>query len=164
MNINIELFIAICAVLFAFYQAWLSRHHNRLSVAPHLQWSHSRNWTDQGLEYRLIVENFGLGPARIKCVELFSNGTAFAGETDDPIRELIEKSFAGIAAVKVNSSGYPRKGYIIKAQGDFGLVVAAFPGLKKEDVPKLETIRANIDLRIVYESFYGKQYELDTRK
>ncbi len=161
---SIELFIAICAALFTFYQAWLARHHNRLSVQPHLQWSHARTWKDDGFEYRLMVENYGLGPARIKKIELLLNKEAFVAETDDPIREIVKKAFQNVIPYRVKNSSFPARGYMLKAQSEYPVISLSFPGLKEADVSKLEGLRTSIDLRIEYESMYGDARVLDTRK
>jgi hypothetical protein len=157
---SVELGIALLALLFTFYQAWLSRHHNRLSVIPHLQWSHTSNWTDHGLDRRIAIQNHGLGPARIKKAELFLQGKLFEPKSSDPAREIIEKAFDGIAFTIISTS-FPAPDYSIKAADEYLLLLIRFPNLKREDAKKLDS--AEIDARIHYESFYGDDAVLDSR-
>lgn len=161
---NAELCVALCALAFTFYQAWLSRHHNRLSVRPHLQWSHDRNWATQGLEYRLTVQNHGLGPARIKEVKLFVDGLPFDEKCDDPLRKMFEQCFAEKLPFRIGKTSFPARNYSLKADSEYVFVTIEFPGLRRDDVNSIEKLDLHrLDARIEYESFYGENFALDTR-
>lgn len=55
--------IALLALFSTGWQAWIARHHNRLSVKPLLSWSSNLAQTPNGFEVTVMLSNNGLGPA-----------------------------------------------------------------------------------------------------
>ncbi|MFZ2307548.1 MAG: hypothetical protein WAW73_07275 [Rhodoferax sp.] len=55
--------IALLALFSTGWQAWIARHHNRLSVKPLLSWSSNLAQTPNGFEVTVLLSNNGLGPA-----------------------------------------------------------------------------------------------------
>ena len=63
--------IALCALGFTIYQAFVQRAHNILSVQPHLT-SFSHEHVENGVgKLHLQLMNNGLGPAYIKSFSIF---------------------------------------------------------------------------------------------
>jgi hypothetical protein len=63
--------IGVSALAVSLYEAGLIREHQRASVWPYLQGGHS--W--DGSSFRILVENSGIGPARVEAVQLTVDGS-----------------------------------------------------------------------------------------
>lgn len=92
MKITPEMIIALCALGFTVYQAWLTRRHNPLAVMPHLDWSRARRRDENGLALRLLLKNTGIGPAIIQRRAFFFNGATISVTGND----LIENSLLAV--------------------------------------------------------------------
>lgn len=78
--------IAITAVLFTAYQAYLSRKHNKLSVKPHITISWA-NFSDAPISFTMC--NDGLGPAIIKNFSVEVDGKVIQGDGPDVYKKAI---------------------------------------------------------------------------
>ena len=57
--------IALFALLLTFYQSYLTRKHNRLSVKPHLTVFSEFEYSNKIFTWNVTLTNCGLGPAII---------------------------------------------------------------------------------------------------
>lgn len=93
--------VAIVSAIFAAYQAFISRQHNRLSVRPHIT-----TWADQTDEdklYKIKFEliNNGLGPAILKEINIFFEKKLIGNNKN---RDDLEKSILEILSKQPNIS------------------------------------------------------------
>lgn len=68
-----SLTIAVAAVAIAVWSGYLTRRHNRLSVAPRLRINHRFRGVAGGYGVRIV--NAGLGPAIVTSIDLYRDGT-----------------------------------------------------------------------------------------
>ena len=117
--------IALCAFGATFWQAHLSRAHNKLSVKPYLT-----TWTiNAGNEgfYSLKVINNGVGPALIKTFEMYADDKKILGQ---PL-ELIDNALAILFpkyAVSVVDNSYLSHGYMMAPKDEHYLFKIQFLG------------------------------------
>src|SRR5687767_14553435 len=83
--------IAICAFIATFWQAYLSRKHNRLSVKPQLEISSGFNFNDQ--EYYINILNNGLGTALITKIQLVIDGEEIDTQISEAFDEVVSELF-----------------------------------------------------------------------
>ncbi len=83
--------IAICALGATFWQAYLSRRHNRLSVKPHIEISTGFNFNQQ--EYFINILNNGIGPALITRIQLFVDGNEVNAQKSEVFSDVISTLF-----------------------------------------------------------------------
>ena len=81
LSANATNVIALTALAATFYQAYISRKHNKLSVKPYLTtWNTT---TPEGYSILAIINN-GVGPAHIKSFGIFVDGQKMIGENTEP--------------------------------------------------------------------------------
>jgi hypothetical protein len=155
-----ELAIALLAVVFTAYQAYLSREHNRVSVMPSVGTTIHWDARDDGIELSYSLVNYGLGPARIKKMDLLFQKQKFDTAEHAPVEELIKKACDGRLALHVDRSALPRPGFCILAQSEYLLFRAFFPKLKRGEESRIKSALEILDFHLVYESVYGHRFEL----
>ena len=81
LSANASNVIALSALAATFWQAYISRKHNKLSVKPYLT-----TWTTTSSDGYVIVKiiNNGVGPAHIKSFSIFVDGQKMIGENLEP--------------------------------------------------------------------------------
>ena len=70
----LSVFVAGCALGVTFWQGWQNDRHNRLSVRPLLKFDVTAGAGHGRRLYKLKLTNYGVGPAIIKDIKLFSDG------------------------------------------------------------------------------------------
>jgi hypothetical protein len=91
LSLNAANVIAVCALSATFWQAYISRRHNRLSVVPYLT-----TWEEVIEGYIVFkIMNYGVGPARIKSFNIFVDDQKITGEKLEPHGKCLEKNFQG---------------------------------------------------------------------
>ena len=143
--------IAICALIATFYQAAVTRKHNRLSVKPHLTTWHSSRY--DGVEIFEIINN-GVGPALIKEFQLFADGQKIKGEGTDIVSNCIKTTFSAYN-VSILDSGYLGNGYMMSANEHRVLAAFTFEENKEPSEAEFEHLTNKIRLVVQYESIYG---------
>ena len=148
--------IAGCALTLTFYQAYLFRQHNRLSVRPHLA-SFSRRDKRPGkgtLAYSLL--NNGVGPAFIKSFQILLDGRL----VNDPDKALAEV----LPGLRYDHS-ITRLGdeYVMVAGEARDILILALPVSDGETLEKINSNLERFDLVVEYESAYKESRTLDTR-
>ncbi len=142
-----------------------TRHHNRLSVKPHLVKSHQVDWNNDGAVFTVDLCNHGIGPARIKNATLFLDGNRFSSPKGNPVEELIHARIAGkIAGYTVRKCSWPSNNYSLVAGQVYRMLELFIPGAKKSDESVINDLFNGTDIRIEYESFYEEPDVLDSRK
>ncbi|MEZ7493556.1 hypothetical protein QO198_18575 [Pseudoalteromonas distincta] len=151
-----SLLVAICAMFITFWQAHLSRKHNKLSVKPHIA-VHKVAITGKTPEIRII--NKGVGPAFINSINLNYNNEFFSFRDIESIERLLLKL------------GYPKTNFyralivpsIISVAANSEVELLAFPTsdkdtnfeLNKKLIKKLINVKINIEYSCIYEGKYS---------
>lgn len=156
-------FVSVCAIALTFYQAYLSRQHNRLSVRPSLSTLVDADPAPDNPQITLVsvkLVNSGLGPAYIKSFEILVFGEAVTVKTPEEMHRLALKYLP-------ESIDEARCRYIV-----FGKHHVMAHG-KQEEIAKIALRNAtsaptesvkNFALRVRYESAYGDSFTYDTRQ
>lgn len=111
--------IAFCALGPTIWQARVMRHHNKLSVTPHLTtWSHSDKTSS-----RYVVEllNNGIGPALMSSFQIQVDGQSIIGEGAEPIEKALKILLPQYQYASYLS--YVSKGYMMDAKESRSLVI-----------------------------------------
>ena len=154
--------VAILAFLATAYQAWVARHHNRLSVRPHLVWHIGRRNSPAGAGLVYSVRNLGLGPAIVTERFFTSNDIRFVppslqtDEVPDFLQHIIGRKFQ----YKLNAFGLPGKASAIPMQGEIIIADIDFPGQSLAQVAVNEEIAGKIAFHLKYKSLYDEPFEL----
>ena len=162
IEVTLETVLALSALGLTFYQAWLSRRHNHLSVKPHLLWESQRNWSDEGLTLSLLVKNNGVGPAVIQDIKLSIDGKSFSDKAHDPVEQLAALLFANKVPYHVAAHAFPGQGSAMPSQAVIEFARIVFPGMKKSQEAALGKVLDRANLKVVYECLYGRKLTLDT--
>jgi hypothetical protein len=157
--------IALAAVAFTWYQATLTREHNRLSVRPHLQ-THTdttKNY-DQPvayISYKVELRNNGLGPA-IKGWVVFLDGAEKSVPNVKAVEDLIKDLVPNTLKHVVRFLG---KNEAMRASDSQVILELNLPILNEAESLHLEAQLGRLAIVIEYTSMYGEELPpLDTRK
>ena len=146
--------IALIALAATFWQAHITRKHNRLSVKPIIQHI-IESYPDGHLSLSLV--NVGLGPAIIDKIEFIDKISTIAINTEQLVDKLI------IAMTNTNGN-WSQTNFIGNTALEPGKVSEVFKlDLKpehQEDYKILQNILDHTDLIVKYKCIYGnkKQY------
>jgi hypothetical protein len=156
--------IAGCAFFTAIWQAYLARHHNRLSVRPAFEWNRDRFVTDTGTEVVFSVRNQGIGPAIIRERYFLVNGERFEATSGsgDEVRELVAAVFAQGFQYHLRQHGLPGIGAAVPQGGECVIARLHFPNANDSMVEAILAQGDSVRFCIHYESFYGERYVLRT--
>jgi hypothetical protein len=151
--------IALCALGLTWWQAAVSRNHNRLSVRPHLTlWRHLDN---DNHRYQIDLLNNGIGPAVINSFSVMVDGVEIDGKASEKIEKAVKMLFPN--CLYRLESGYVGKNYIMSEKESRVIGLLDFFG--KQLTPQIVHDALNrVDLKIEYESIYGDKDCLDTSK
>ncbi|PMN17011.1 hypothetical protein BCT39_16730 [Vibrio lentus] len=134
------------------------RKHNRISFRPHLtSWSHQEQ--RQGA-YTLDIINNGLGPAIVKEFTVSVDGEVIDAKGIEPIERALKKIFAN--ELYTAHYEYMGVGYVMGEKDRCRVVDLKFEG---EQIPtglEVEKAIERARLEIIYESFYGEKFYLDS--
>lgn len=150
--------IALCAFVLTFWQAYISRQHNKLSVTPHLTtWSHKNQKENQ---YIVELCNNGIGPALIESFGIHVDGQLIAGKGQDPIENTLRILFPQYHYDSTQS--YLAKGYMMAAEESRNVVSIKFHGERVPTIDEIENAGKRVRLLIDYQSIYKDKFVLDT--
>ncbi|MCP4597836.1 MAG: hypothetical protein GY843_15290 [Neptuniibacter sp.] len=85
---NMASIIAVCAMGITFWQGWLSKKHNKLSVKPHLT---INSYYNDRAEFQIVInlDSNGIGPAEIESHEiLLDNKKLDISDVHSTIKQL----------------------------------------------------------------------------
>jgi len=150
--------IAVCALGLTFWQAKITRRHNKLSVTPHLTtWTQSEQVTGR---YSVEILNNGIGPALIKSFSVQVDGQPIGGERSEPIEKALKVLFSQYAFQ--SSQAYMGCGYMMSPKETRALVTIQFLGPRFPKQEEVDQAMKRARLLIEYESIYGSKHVLDT--
>jgi hypothetical protein len=146
--------IAFCSLWATFWQASLSRRHNRLSVRPHIDWVTSRHY---GRPVTLSIVNNGLGPAIIESMNIHWDGQDYEVaelELPKPIHEFLIRLNQKSDWVLIG------KDSPMKAGDSFDILWFEESSVSPLNHTQAINVLQNIGLTIVYRSMYGERFSM----
>lgn len=157
--------ISSLALLATFWQGYLSRQHNRLSVRPRID---SRTVDDMPESTLLIFQglfrNSGLGPAIINKYELIYNDVRHEVFNPEDVLELLKREFDGYIVYEKSMFYIYRPGSVISS-GEEAVVVSLGLHINNEaDVVRHQLSSKKYHIYLEYESAYGQKFSYDSRQ
>ena len=148
--------IALCAVIFTAWQAFIQRKHNRISLKPHLFRYVNRDKHNEIGRLQFVITNNGLGPAYIKKFQIYLH------EKEVNAKEAIESVLGNL----VCDSSYTILGndYAMPHNESKVVLSVSFNAKSWEEIYEVEKKLNVLDLHLIYTSAYGEKFELDTRE
>lgn len=154
---KIALFVACCALLLTVWQGLEIRHHNRISVRPHLDATLVLG-NSPDVRKGLRIDNAGVGPAKITRVEYFING--------EPVKQSNPKLYVEWDVLRKlgfdllgNATDFNMKSSpsgIVLAQGNEYYPIEILRVLEVNEVSLFDPV----SVKIQYESSYGEKCSL----
>ncbi|MBI5203795.1 MAG: hypothetical protein HZA11_02635 [Nitrospirae bacterium] len=152
--------IALCALLFSFWQGHITRKHNRISVKPHLTtWEESN---PQEGHYKVALHNNGIGPALIKNFTIKVDGEIIEGEKTEKIEKALEILFPNLGYTSNHS--WFQEGYAMSANEGKTIVEISFQNPEKVNPSVVKSAIERADVIVEYESMYGEKFTFDSKK
>ncbi len=152
--------IALCALGTTFWQAYVSRQHNKLSVKPYLTtWTHLQNDGASNI-FTVDILNNGVGPALIKSFQIYVDGQEVKGKDD----ELVKKAFKILFPTYQSEPDYAymSKGYMMPPREKCHLVKAVFSTPIEVVEKEVEHAKERVRVVVKYESIYQEQQTFDS--
>lgn len=145
--------IAVAALFTSIWQGIVTRRHNRLSVQPHIDVSHTPRQDGYGLR----MDNSGVGPAVIESFSVFIDGFRINSNSLSGVWPLAIKQL-GIEDQYHEYFWYPR-GHFMKSGTNFW--VLHFPKYElasEEDQKRIEGAVKRVGIVMEYRSIYGDSF------
>lgn len=140
--------LSVCGLFVATYETQLLRQHQRASVWPHVEVQPSLA-TDR---VRLMVQNTGVGPARIQAATLTINGQQQDGWEDMILYALDEpaavNAYQSLINGRVLPAGSAQETIFTVGLEDGGAASTLVPVLRNE------ILEGNLDIELCYCSVY----------
>ncbi|MGB7814820.1 MAG: hypothetical protein WBL28_00545 [Methylotenera sp.] len=150
--------IAICALALTIWQAYITRQHNKLSVAPYLTtWSHAD--VDNGF-YSIEIMNNGIGPALIKTFLVYIDGVEIKGQESETVEKATAILFGNYPYASGN--GFLNKGYMMAEKSKHGILSIRFTGANRPNYQEFQQTIKRARLLIEYESAYKEKFSYDS--
>lgn len=154
----LPIIVSLCAISLTVYQAMATRHHQRLSVQPRLDWNIDVT-RDGDVTYSLV--NSGVGPAVLKALDLTVDGATVG--PDGPATCLAVDAALGRGAPDWDTRCFDMVDDFVIRPGDSVLVYSsqrtADSAAVRQRVPPDEYLRVGVSGR--YCSFYEDCWPLD---
>ena len=148
--------IATCALGLTFFQAYIQRRHNVLSVKPHLSDFVNSNRDSNSARLQVVISNNGVGPAFIDDFQAYLDGKEC--EPEQAVQSMLGK----VSVPKQFST--LGKGYAMKPGEEKTVLSVIFPCKTDADLKEMESRLNRLDLKIEYTCAYGKKFTFDSRK
>jgi len=152
--------IALCALVFSFWQGAQIKKHNMLSFRPHLT-----TWTRQNSDtgfYTVELINNGIGPAIIEDFVLKVDGKRISGDGTEPIEKALKILFPNLSYQSNHS--YLAKNYSMAPKERCVVVSVQFSGPQLPSSEAVEHALNRGDLEISYKSFYEENFHYSSQE
>jgi hypothetical protein len=147
----IAIIISVGALIISFWQGYLTRKHNKLSVKPHLVfWANY--FADSG-ETGVFIKNYGIGPAVIKKISIFIDGEIFI-ENDQ--NDFHKQAISQVEFQSGNLRFYEIPKDIIFPVGKIERFLWETQNYYSN--PDIKTGFDRLNYKIEYESIYGEKF------
>ncbi|MGV3582153.1 MAG: hypothetical protein ACO1N8_07580 [Methylophilus sp.] len=149
--------IALSALVATFWQAYITRKHNKLSVKPYLT-----TWTTTSSDGYIIVKiiNNGTGPAHIKSFNIFADNQKMIGESLEPHIKCLNLIFPEYQFIWYGS--YFGIDYMMPATEQKDLIAIKFTGEKVPNRNEIDHRAKRVKIVIDYESIYEEKFKYDS--
>lgn len=154
---NAQNVIALSALGATFWQAHISRKHNKLSVKPYLT-----TWTATSSDGYIIVKiiNNGTGPAHIKSFKIYADNQKMVGENFEPHDKCLKLIFPDYEFVWYGS--YLGVDYIMPVTEEKDLIAVKFTGERVPPRSEIDHRAKRVRIVIDYESIYEEKFKYDS--
>ncbi len=151
--------IAACALGFTAYQAYLTRHHHKISVAPRLTtWV---QFPDSHGVFSIELMNKGIGPAIIKSFELAVDGKQIQGRKTEKIDKALKILFPKESYT--STSSFLDDGYAMAAKDGLTLASLKFSLGVALTSEEFERRLERVSLTIKFDSMYGETFQYQAK-
>lgn len=159
LSTNATNVIALSALAATFWQASISRKHNKLSVKPYLTtWNTT---TPDGYAVVKIINN-GVGPAHIKSFSIYVDGQKMTGEALEPHGKCLNIIFADYPFSWYGA--YLGVDYMMSSNEQKDLIAIKFTGEKLPSDLEIEHRSKRARIVIDYESIYEEKFIYDSEQ
>ena len=150
--------IALCAFGATFWQAHISRVHNKLSVKPHLTLFIDNG--QRGLEFNITLQNNGVGPALLTkfCINL--NGHEIQNTFLEEKHQLIKNELFPEFDSQLSCFDIEDKDYMMSAGDKIVLIRFTFNVDRFPSINAINEARNKVKIQVEYESIYKEKFNL----
>ena len=148
--------IAICALAFAAYQAYVQRRHNVISMKPHITTFVNRNRHDNMGQLGFVIMNNGLGPVFIDKFQAYKSGEPCDAMV--AVESLLEGYKANTSVTTLGDN------YAMPSGEARTLLAVAFPCRSRAELEEMAEHLDKLDLELHYSSAYGEKFLYDSRE
>ncbi len=143
--------MALCALLTSLWQGYALQQHNRLSVRPLFQFEANFDKSADGqISFELLVNNNGLGPARIEAMRIWFEEQPLSSAHQ--IWPLLKSK----AAAHCLGSGSVQGFYKV---GDQQMLLRTLADCHLSET-EYQRLAAALRVELVYESLYGDSFSV----
>lgn len=155
-------FVALCALGLTFYQAHLTRKHNKISVTPRLTSWRGLDTLKNEPRLSVTIKNSGIGPAEIRDFAIYVDEQRLSGRHTEPIERALRLLFP--AAIYHAHHAFVAPGHFIAAGDSFVLLDVTFHSPRAPTEAELLHAEARTRLVIQYASMYGELSTFDSKR
>ena len=156
--------VALFTGIFAVYQVFLTRKHNRLSVKPHITTWINEDSADRYYILRCDVMNNGIGPAIIKDYSVFYEGAKIgSSQNRKELEAAIEEKLKGQQGIIRKSVTVFGRDYPFPAGCEQTLLEIQTPMHTQFDKKPYQDFVDKFDADFEYECMYGKKFKHSTK-
>lgn len=148
--------IAIGALAFTAYQAYVQRKHNVISVKPHITTFVNGNRNKNTGQLSVTIMNNGLGPAFINSFQVYLSGQPL--DAMDTAERLLKGLTVNTSITTLGDD------YAMPSGEARTLLSVAFRCESQNDLEKMAAHLDQLDLELHYSSAYGESFTYDTRE
>lgn len=156
---NLTLVVAACTLLTTFWQGYLARRHNTLSVRPRLSWNRSYVRTATGAEITFTLTNNGVGPAIVQERFFGVKGARYVPEhpeEDDEVAQFVRSVVPANVQYALTHHGLPYPDTTLPAGHATVVAQLQFPGLDSKAVERLMR-ELGVEFVVRYHSMYNEE-------
>jgi len=161
--------VALAALFLSLYEYRHQKEHNRISLKPNLYtfvnddlFTDSNRLVHAQVQVELI--NSGLGPAHIKCYEVYYDGKIIDGDDKgDAVAVFLSDLLKDFTIIRKQSAVLGSKAALVAGERRTILDIRVI-SKENDDLQKLKTLLSKLSLKINYESCYGELFEFDTNQ
>jgi hypothetical protein len=159
-----SLAVAVLALFFTAWQAWIARRHSRLSVKPLLSWGTERNITPSTYEVISSLTNKGLGPAIV--IERYftvdekrcAPGSSYPSQVEALVAELLPSDLKAHVA----RQSLPGEGSALLPAERMVIAHLVFPSSGAARSKEIEDRMNQVQFTVLYQDIYGQRYTFTT--
>jgi len=153
----------LAAFIATFWQAYMTRVHNRKSVRPLLQWVEDRTANPGSATITYILRNHGPGPAILRDQYFTRAGTRFVPSSSNqhPVEELAQLVIGTKFNYDLLRFGLPGSTSVIPVGGEILIAEIRFNNQSLAQVRQTMLTLGNVGYHVEYVSIYDETFRLD---